>query len=223
VELKDNSKIFQQYELERNLAKLLIKIQAAHRSSIEVKRSYDLYTLAFKDLARGNELEAFMQYDHAAFELTDAINNAKYVIYGFRIHSSRTLSFFFKLYGLYAILYGVLASLIFASLIYYYPSFSILDVPIWACLFAGLGASAQILSGVVGELRHDGLVTRYKRLWYTALPLLGMVFGYMAYLLFSSGLIAFNAGSQGSTSSTMLVCFLAGFATNWLICRLSGF
>jgi len=67
-----------------------------------------------------------------------------------------------------------------------------------------------------------GPVMRYKRLWYAALPMLGMLFGYMAYLLFSSGLIAFNAGSQSNVSSTMLVCFLAGFAANWIICRLSG-
>lgn len=222
MELKDNSKVFQQYDLERNLQKLLIRIQAAHRSSIEVKKSYDLYTLAFKDLVRGNEIEAFMQYDHSAFELTSALNDAKHNIHGLRIHSSRTISFFFKLYGLYAVLYGVIASIVFASMIYYYPSFRILDVPLWSCSFAGLGSSAQILSGVIDDLRRDGLVTRYKRLWYMVLPLLGMIFGYMAYLLFSSGLIAFNANSQSSVSSTMLVCFLAGFATNWFISKLSG-
>jgi hypothetical protein len=53
------------------------------------------------------------------------------------------------------------------------------------------------------------------------IPLLAMIFGYMAYLLFSSGLIAFNVNSQSRTFSTMFVCFLAGFCTNWFINRLS--
>ena len=66
------------------------------------------------------------------------------------------------------------------------------------------------------------MVVRYKRIWYTTIPLLSMIFGYMAYLLFSSGLIAFNVKSDDTVFSTMLVCFLTGFMTNWLINRLSS-
>jgi uncharacterized membrane protein (DUF485 family) len=66
------------------------------------------------------------------------------------------------------------------------------------------------------------MATRYKRLWYMTIPLLAMTFGYMAYLLFSSGLVAFNVNSESSIYSTMLFCFLAGFATSWLINRLSA-
>lgn len=222
MELKDNSKVISPREMERDLEKLLMRIQAAHRSSIDVKKSYDLYSLAFKELVRGNEIDAFMQSDHATYELTDAVNVAKLNVQGLRIHSIKTLSFFFKLYGIYAMIFGALAILFFSLMIFHYSNFKVLDVPLWASFFAGLGSSAQILSGVVDDLRQGGMVIRYKRLWYMALPLLGMIFGYMAYLLFLSGLIAFNANSQNSVFSTMLFCFFTGFATNWLISKLSG-
>jgi hypothetical protein len=54
-----------------------------------------------------------------------------------------------------------------------------------------------------------------------ALPVLSMIFGYMAYLLFSSGLVAFNINSQSRIFSTMFVCFIAGFLTNWMIDQFS--
>jgi hypothetical protein len=66
------------------------------------------------------------------------------------------------------------------------------------------------------------MATRYKRLWYMTIPLLAMTFGNMAYLLFESGLVAFNFKSEGSMYSTMLFCFLAGFATSWLISQPSA-
>jgi hypothetical protein len=74
---------------------------------------------------------------------------------------------------------------------------------------------------VVDDLRKEGAVIRYKRVWYTAIPLLSLIFGYMAYLLFSSGLVAFNVNSQSKIFSSMFVCFLTGFSTNWLIDKLS--
>jgi hypothetical protein len=92
---------------------------------------------------------------------------------------------------------------------------------LWSLFFAGLGSSAQILTGVADDLRRYGLASRYKRLWYMALPLLAMVFGYMAYLVFSSGFIALDGDSQGRVFSIMFICFLTGFLTKWLIGRLS--
>ncbi|NYT02914.1 MAG: hypothetical protein GKC10_09200 [Methanosarcinales archaeon] len=196
-------------------------MQSAHRSSIDVKNSYDFYVLAFKEFTKENFSDAFLYYDRADYELTSAVNEAKHNLRGLRIHSSRTISFFFKLYGLYAVIYGVIAASIFATLIYRVSDVRLLDVPLWSSLFAGLGSSAQILTGVVDDLRKQGIVTRYKRIWYTALPFLSLIFGYMAYLLFSSGLVAFNLGSDERIFSTMFVCFLTGFLTNWIIDQLS--
>lgn len=196
-------------------------LQAAHRSSIDIKNSYDFYVLALKESIKEETTEALLYYDRSEYELTSAINDAKIKIKGSSFPSMRTLSYFFKLYGLYAVIFGTISTLLFGYLIYRYSDVRIQEVPLWSSFFAGLGSSAQILTGIVDDLRRDGMVTRYKRLWYMAIPLLSLIFGYMAYLLFSSGLIAINANSQSSVFSTMFVCFVTGFLTNWLINRLS--
>lgn len=196
-------------------------LQAAHRSSIDIKDSYDFYVLALKEFNKENLSDSFLYCDRAKYELTCAINEAKIKIKGSRFHSLRTISYFFKLYGLYAIIFAMLAVLFFSLLIYKYPEVTVLGVPLWSSFFAGLGASAQILTGVADDLRRYGLASRYKRLWYMAIPLLSMVFGYMAYLVFSSGLIAFNDNSERRAFTIMFICFLTGFLTKWLINRLS--
>lgn len=204
-----------------DLNRLNHMLQAAHRSSIDIKNAYDFYTLAWKELNKENPTDAYLYYDRSKYELTSSINDAKINLQGLRFHSLRTLSYFFKLYGLYAMLFGVASTLLFSYLIYTYSGSSILEVPLWSSFFAGLGASTQILSGIVDDLRRDGMAVRYKRVWYTTVPLLSLIFGYMAYLLFSSGLVAFNINSQSRTFSTMFLCFLTGYLTSWMIDRLS--
>ena len=208
-------------EVEVDLKRLDRMLQSAHRSSIDVKDSYDFYVLALKEFNKENLSEAFLDCDRARYELTSAINDAKIKIKGSRFHSLRTLSYFFKLYGLYAVVFAVLAVAIFSILIYRFSGVTVLGVPLWSSFFAGLGSSAQILTGVADDLRRYGLASRYKRLWYMAIPLLAMIFGYMAYLVFSSGVIAMNDDSQGRDFSIMFICFLTGFLTKWMIGRLS--
>jgi hypothetical protein len=222
VEAKGDSNLALPMDLERDLLRLNRTLQAAHRSSIDVRNSYDFYVLAYKEFNKGNLNDSFLYYDRSKYELTTAVNEAKLNLRGLRLHSLRTISFFFKLYGLYAVLFGIVSSVIFGLLIYYYSGLSILDVPLWASFFAGIGSSAQILTGIVDDLRKEGIATRYKRVWYVAIPILSLIFGYMAYLLFSSGLVAFNVNSQSRIFSTMFVCFLTGFLTNWIIDKLSN-
>jgi hypothetical protein len=206
--------------VEVDLKRLDRMLQAAHRSSIEIKDSYDFYVLALKEFNKGNLAEAFLDYDRSRYELTAAINEAKIKIKGSRFHSMRTISYFFKLYGLYAVIFASLSVALFSALIYLYSGAEVLGVPLWAAFFAGLGSSAQILTGVADDLRRYGLASRYKRLWYMAIPILAMVFGYMAYLVFSSGIIATD-NSQSREFSIMFICFLTGFLTKWIIGRLS--
>lgn len=208
-------------DLGKDLQRLNRMLQAAHRSSIDIKNSYDFYVLAVKELNKENLSDAYLYCDRSRYELTNTVNDAKMSLRGVRLHSLRTISFFFKLYGLYAVVFGMLSTLLFGLLIYRYSELTILEVPLWASFFAGLGSSAQILSGVVDDLRKEGAVIRYKRVWYTTIPLLSLIFGYMAYLLFSSGLVAFNVNSQSKIFSSMFVCFITGFSTNWLIDKLS--
>jgi hypothetical protein len=204
-----------------DLKRLDRMLQAAHRSSIDIKDSYDFYILALKEFNKENLSESFLYSDRAKYELTGAINEAKIKIKGSRFHSLRTISYFFKLYGLYAVIFAMLAVLFFSLLIYRYSEVVILGVPLWSSFFAGLGASAQILTGVADDLRRYGLASRYKRLWYMAIPLLAMVFGYMAYLVLGSGLIVLDGGSEKRVFTIMFLCFLTGFLTKWLINRLS--
>jgi hypothetical protein len=221
VDSKGDCHLTSSSDLGRDLQRLNRTLQAAHRSSIDIKNSYDFYVLAVKEMNKDNISDAYLYCDRSRYELTNAVNDAKVNLRGLRLHSLRSISFFFKLYGLYAVVFGMLSTLLFGFLIYRYSELTILDVPLWACFFAGLGSSAQILSGVVDDLRREGAVIRYKRVWYTAIPLLSLIFGYMAYLLFSSGLVAFNVNSQSKIFSSMFVCFLTGFSTNWLIDKLS--
>jgi len=208
-------------EIEVDLKRLDRMLQAAHRSSIDIKESYDFYVLALKEFNKENLVEAFLDCDRAKYELTSAINEAKIKIKGSRFHSMRTLSYFFKLYGLYAVIFATISVAVFSALIYWYSDIIVLGVPLWSSFFAGLGSSAQILTGVADDLRRYGLASRYKRLWYMAIPILAMVFGYMAYLVFSSGIIAMDDSSQSRVFSIMFICFLTGFLTKWMIGRLS--
>jgi hypothetical protein len=90
-----------------------------------------------------------------------AINDAKIKIKGFRSHSLRTLSYFFKLYGLYAVIFASLAVVLFSILITRFSEASALGVPLWSSFFAGLGSSAQILTGIADDLRRYGMASRY--------------------------------------------------------------
>jgi len=207
--------------LDKDLQILNRMLQAAHRSSIDIKNSYDFYILALKEMDKANMIDAYLYYDRSKYELTTAINDAKLDLRGLRTHSLRTIAFFFKLYGLYALIFGMAALLLFSYLIYRSANISTLGVPLWASFFAGLGSSTQILSGVIDDLLRKKTVVRYKRAWYTAIPLLSLIFGYIAYLIFSSGLIAFNISSENRDFSTMFICFLTGFMTNWMINRFS--
>lgn len=203
--------------LKGNLKRLNHMLHAAHRSSINIKNAYDFYILAWKEFNKDNLTDAYLYYDRSEYELTDSINDAKLDLGKVKLHSIKTISYFFKLYGLYAVLFGMLSALLFAYLIYRYAEISILEVPLWASFFAGLGSSAQILTAAVDDLRRNGMAERYKRVWYMAIPPLSMIFGYTAYLLFNSGLLAFNISSESRVFSTMLICFLAGFLTSWMI------
>ena len=214
-----NERVEKLEQMELDLKRLDRMLQAAHRSSIDIKDSYDFYTLALKEFNKENLSESFLYCDRARYELTSAINEAKIKIKGSRFHSLRTFSYFFKLYGLYAVLFASLTLFLFSFLLYRYSDMSLMGVPLWSSFFAGLGSSTQILTGVADDLRRYGMTSRYKRLWYMALPHISMVFGYMAYLVFSSNFIALNGNSQSREFLIMFICFLTGFLTKWMIGR----
>jgi hypothetical protein len=204
-------------EVDVDLKKLNRMLRAAHESSIDIKDGYDFYSLALKEFNKENLFEAFLYCDRSRYELTSAINEAKIKIKSSRFHSPRTISYFFKLYGLYAVIFASLAVFLFSFLITRFSEVSILGVPIWSSLFAGLGASAQILTGEAGDLYRYDMTSRYKRFCYMTMPLLAMVFGYMAFLVSNSGFIVLDGSTHSSEFPIMFICILTGFFTKWLI------
>jgi len=85
----------------------------------------------------------------------------------------------------------MVASIFFGYLlIFKNTNIIIMTVPIWAALIAGLGASAQIMVGTVGDIKAEGVVQEYKRLWYTSLPFLAAIFGFIAYILTDLGTLS---------------------------------
>lgn len=146
-----------------------------------------------------------------------------------------------SLWGISPIGLAIIAMIISFSLIVYRGSFVILDVPLWASFIAVIGASVQILIGVVNDYKDDCKITEYKRLWYIVLPFVSFVFGFLAFLLTNAGLFSLTSGQittnqsismaaisglpSGLTGGSIInppailiiICFLAGYATDWFM------
>lgn len=148
--------------------------------------------------------------------------------------------YFMLSWGLFPIITAISAIILSFGIIYKIDG-SILYVPLWAPLMGLIGASVQILVGVVNDYKEKGMVSKYKKLWYFILPTVGFVFGFIAFLVIQAGLIDMTQGrfdigqtnqtisSTTTTSSRLelpiIICFLAGYATEWfmgLLAKLTG-
>ncbi|MDP2767434.1 MAG: hypothetical protein Q8O41_08300 [Candidatus Methanoperedens sp.] len=109
------------------------------------------------------------------------------------------LAYFASVWGLFPIGTAILA--MFISFIWLHSySYIILGigVPLWAPLVAVIGASVQILVGIVKDIKEDSMISQYKRLWYLVLPFVSFVFGFIAILLIQAGLFNMSQGQLGS-------------------------
>jgi hypothetical protein len=154
--------------------------------------------------------------------------------------------YYASLWGALPITIGVLGIVISLVLIAQYgtapPLLKI--VPLWAIWVASLGASCQILVGVVKDYKEDSLISEYRRTWYIVVIFVSLAFGFLAFLLLQMGLITISQGQfminptnvtatvnattttttptvsttyAGSLALPALVCFLAGYATEWFM------
>lgn len=154
--------------------------------------------------------------------------------------SWRKYAYFASVWGLSPIVTAILSMSISFILIHSLPSGSILGlgVPLWGPFVAVIGSSVQILIGVVKDYKDDGMISQYKRLWYLVIPFASFAFGFIAILLIQVGLINITLG-QASLNQTVnisnltqiakgeqpieptaypiIICFLAGYATDWFI------
>ncbi|MCE8428699.1 MAG: hypothetical protein J5U19_09950 [Candidatus Methanoperedens sp.] len=151
----------------------------------------------------------------------------------------RKITYFVSVWGLIPIATAISAGIISFYFLNSMSNATIgLGVPLWASLVAVIGASVQILVGIINDYREDSMISHYKKLWYLVLPFVSFVFGFIAILLIQAGLINITIGqpslnqtmniseltnlAKGETSIypssfSIITCFLAGYATDWFM------
>jgi hypothetical protein len=151
------------------------------------------------------------------------------------------LQYYASVWGIFPISLGIIGIVVFFCFLKFFSSPMILGVvPFWAVWVAGLGASVQILVGVVQDYKKDCLITEYKRTWYIVIIFVSLAFGFLAFLLIQAGLITVSQGqfminptnataisssvptatstlSSSTLALPLIVCFLAGYATEWFM------
>lgn len=138
------------------------------------------------------------------------------------------------LYGLRPIAYGMFWLILSGWLLVSWPASdlqallhpsTVFGIPYWPMLVASLGASIQILVSVAGDVQGEGYVQDNRQDWYLILPFVSFVFGFLAYILYQTGLISLGVTSTAPAAEAqallpVIVCFLSGYATNWFIKQL---
>jgi hypothetical protein len=175
---------------EERLTKLGNLLEIAESKGIQVTCARKNYLDSRSQLYKNKDaFESITKSDEGLYQLTRDLNTFKFNFLG--IPKWTYLSFVIAKYGLFPMFYGMIAAIVFGYLLVSRNAdFLILNVPIWAALIAGLGASAQIMVGTVGDIKATGVVQEYKRLWYTSLPFLAVIFGYIAYILTDLGMVS---------------------------------
>ena len=227
-------------EVESWLKKLEILLDIAKRCGLDdadvkngfetLKQARGKYYAAAQDLSG-----AYEDLRVANNSLTDALAKARVG----PIPTLKYLSFQSMIYGWTALATSTIAAIIFILLLFRYEGMNtnqlinplitihlynlswslpskLLGVPLWAALFGGLGACVQIQLGVVADIRGDGVVSDYKRIWYFILPLVGLVLGYFAYILLDLGLVSLG-GTPSSSFTATNITLLHATGANSLI------
>lgn len=174
---------------EERSTKLGSLLEIAESRGIYAVCARDNYTKSVDSLYKNKDpIESMKNANEGMLQLTKALNEYKYKFFG--IPKWTFLSFVIAKYGLSSMFYGMMAAIVFGYLLIFNNANNIvMNVPIWAALIAGLGASAQIMVGTVADIKDTGIVHEYKRLWYTSLPFLAAIFGFIAYILTDLGTV----------------------------------
>ncbi|MCP1392277.1 MAG: hypothetical protein WCY97_04910 [Methanothrix sp.] len=191
---------------EERLVKLGSLLEIAESRDIDVTDARTNYYAARDELYTKKEpLKSMEDTDKGMEQLTKELNRHKFKLFG--LPRWTYLSFVIAKYGLFSMFYGMATAILFGYILYSQNTNKIiLNVPLWAALIAGLGASTQIMVGTVEDIKAYGIVREYKRLWYTSLPFLAVIFGFVAYLLTDLGMMTTTGGAAvGSLNATDLV------------------
>jgi hypothetical protein len=184
---------------EERLVKLGSLLEIAESRDIDVSGARTNYYAARDELYTKKEpLKSIEDTDKGMEQLTRELNRHKFKFFG--LPRWTYLSFVIAKYGLFSMFYGMAAAIFFGYLLVFKDTDGIiLNVPLWAALIAGLGASAQIMVGTVEDIKAYGIVREYKRLWYTSLPFLAAIFGFIAYILTDLGTMTTAGGTAVSS------------------------
>ncbi|MGB3944843.1 MAG: hypothetical protein WBK88_08645 [Methanothrix sp.] len=197
------------------LLRLGALLDIAESRSFDVKDARECYNKARNELYRKKDaLESITESEKGNTQLTQALNKEKYKLLGFP--KWNYISFSIAKYGLFSLSYGMISAAFFGSfLLFGNVSGNLIlgVVPLWAALIAGLGTSAQIMVGTVEDIKDVGIVKEYKRLWYIALPFLGAIFGFIAYILVDLGVISLTGSAPGTPVSNLYATNISGSIT----------
>jgi hypothetical protein len=160
-----------------------------------------------------------------------------------KLNPAEKLAYFVSIWATVPILYAIAGlSLSFYVLAHYSGIVIMGAVPLWASLAATIGASVQILVGVVKDYKTDGMITGYKSLWYLVVIPVSFAFGFIAFLLVQAGLITVSQGTfiinpanqtittmvtnqtaSSSTTSQITTSTTYNIAMPMIICFLAGY
>ncbi len=139
--------------------------------------------------------------------------------------------FIMNIYCVWPLVYGAGWLIVFGLLLFFWPfspSFhptQSLGLPEWAGPIGGIGACVQVFISVVADVKNSGYSLEYRRMWYSVLPLVGVIFGFVAYMVFEVGLVSLGQTASIPTKGNqvffpVLITFLAGYSTDWFMAKL---
>jgi hypothetical protein len=239
----DEDLVWKKEELQKQIRSLEHKIFIAQKQGGEDEKITDV--LVHLKSAIQNIWDK--KYTDAEKNVIDVKNEKNKIIHN--LGQFRQITYFVSSWGLVPILTAIIAIILSFILMGYtvnilyifsvtIPKDILGIVPLWAPLTAVIGASIQILVGVINDYKENSVISQYKRLWYFVLPVVGFVFGFIAFLLIQGGLININLGQVSldqtkniselpaslrgelpirPTAFSIIICFLAGYATDWFM------
>lgn len=216
---KKEEKIWTERDLRAASSRIQNQMQQAKKVGANIQKVHSKLLDSLHFLDNNNEPSARDNLIEAKIELTEAVR-------GLKVPSH--ISYLFRIYGLHSILYAIVLMLVFFLGLWYYKdqefiSTPYVTVPIWSLLIAGVGSTVQILMGVCNDIRETGTIRIYKRSWFWSLPFISLGLGFAMYLIIQCGLLAVNSDGIDTSSEylPMLLCFIAGYSTDWVRVKLS--
>lgn len=224
---EEKLQILKTEELKASIRRVQNLMTAAQRRNIEIDNNVtEPHDEAVRALARGDETSANIKAAQAWRELGKTVSNAN--------RSSRYQYYFMAYGGPSRIIAGImLVSLLLGAFFLYYcqpawkevPINEGLTIPLWTFIMGGMGAAIQIIKRITMDLRNYGILFRHETVYHFLLPGIGMIFGLVMYLFIKAGILFNFEVNNGSPTIyfQMLLCFLAGYSTDWFMERLETF